>query len=231
MANAVGALVHPDDPPWLKLIAADLGLKEVAGARANPRIVAMFQTVDRPDVTDDETSWCAACVGHYLVEGGVARAALPPKAERLLARSYLKFGHSCDGLRRGAIAVFKSGNASWQGHVAFVLRTVAIDGRLYVECIGGNQSNAITVARYPAETVLGYRWPDDPQLPRDLPPAPPANDPGKVATTAASGTLVALGTGAVAAAGVGVPWWAILAGAALGALGAGLLIFFLHKRG
>lgn len=231
MAKAVGALVHPDDPPWLKLVVADLGLKEVAGAHDNPRIVAMFQTVGRPDVTDDETSWCAACVGHYLVRGGVARAALPPKAERLLARSYLKFGHSCDGLRRGAIVVFRRGSASWQGHVAFALRTVAIDGRLYMECIGGNQSNAITVARYPAETVLGYRWPDHPQLPRALPPGPPAQDPGKGATTAASGTLVALGTGAVAAAGAGVPWWAILAGVAIAALSAGLLIFFLHKRG
>jgi uncharacterized protein (TIGR02594 family) len=233
MANAVGAAARPDDPPWLECILADLGLRELPGAHDNPRIVAMFQTVGRPDVTDDETSWCAACVGHFLVKGGVARAALPPKAERLLARSYLKVGRRLDRLARGCVVILERGGSSWQGHVAFGLRCLVVDGRDHVEVIGGNRSNAITVARYPATKVLGYRWPTDCPLPGEGAPAPKTPVGGRATPTeqAAAGTIAAVGAGAIAAAGMGAPWWAILGGAGLGLSVAALLIFIHHKQG
>lgn len=237
MATAVDAAARPEDPPHLKVAFSKLGLKEVPGTDDNPLIVGMFARIGRADILDDETSWCAGFVGWCLVEAGIPSSALPPKAGRLLARSYLAFGRRLDAPLRGAIVVFARGNSSWQGHVAFFLRFVPIDGRRYAEVIGGNQSDAVTIARYPADRVLGFRWPDGVPLPRSATAAivpsartPPAASRDGVGT-AAGGLVVAVGTGSVAAAGAGVPWWAILAGIALCALGAAALIFFLTKRG
>lgn len=229
MANAAGAAARPDDPPHLKIAFSKLGLKEIPGANDNPVIVGMFAAIGRPDIRDDETSWCACFVGWSLHESGVPLQDLPPKSQRLLARSYLDFGSKVATPERGDIVVFERGNSSWQGHVAFFLRFVTIDGVRYVEVIGGNQSNAVTIARYSASKVLGYRRAQ--RVPQPSAPPQPKTDKASAAGKAAAGVIVATGTGSVAAASAGVPWWAILVGAGLGLLGAVALIIFLNKRG
>lgn len=144
------------EPEWLAIARSYLGTKEIAGAKHNATIVGFFKRVAGRALSD-ETAWCAAFVGSCLVEAGL------PSTHKLNARSYLDYGTKLDAPRLGCIVVFKRGNSSWQGHVAFYVG----DNGSRVKVLGGNQSDAVTVASYPKASVLGYRWPT----------AAPASDP------------------------------------------------------
>src|SRR5690606_14226880 len=50
-----------------------------------------------------------------------------------------------------AIAVMKRGNSTWEGHVGFVQD---FDNK-YVWLLGGNQSNAVNITRYPRSSFSG----------------------------------------------------------------------------
>lgn len=137
-----------------------LGLKEMPGPKAEPTITAMFAKAGSPDVTNDETSWCAAFVGACLVDAG------HNGTNSLAARSYLKWGEPVDlkDAQPGDIVIFWRGKPdSWQGHVGFYA------GQTYkmIRVLGGNQSNAVTYALYPKDRLLGVR----------RAPAPPAPEP------------------------------------------------------
>lgn len=137
------------DPKWLKEAWDHKGLKEIKGSRDNRTIVEFFKEVGHGWVKDDETAWCAAFVGACLA------AADLPHTGSLAARSYLQWGQKTTKPRRGDVVVFKRGNSSWQGHVAFY---VGQDSR-YVYVLGGNQSNAVNVKGYSKSKLLGYRTP------------------------------------------------------------------------
>lgn len=141
--------VRSSDPAWLKEAYKDLGLKEIHGSRDNQRIVDMFAESGHAWVKDDETAWCAAAVGAWLKRAGKVGTG------SLAARSYQKWGKKVKNPKRGDVVVFKRGNSSWQGHVAFYLKEKA--GR--VEHIGGNQRNAVTISSTPKSKLLGYRRP------------------------------------------------------------------------
>lgn len=137
-----------EEPRWLEIARSYLGTKEVPGAKSNSVVVGFFRrAIGQP--MSDETAWCAAFVGSCLKEAGL------PSSGKANARSYLTYGVRLDKPRPGCIAVFKRGNSSWQGHVAFYLG----DAGSSVEVLGGNQSDAVTIARMPKSSLLGYRWP------------------------------------------------------------------------
>ena len=166
MARGAAAAVTDtaDEPAWLTVAREYLGEKEIAGSRHNPVIQDFFKRVTG-QAYSDETAWCAAFVGGVLDEAGL------PHTGELLARSYLKYGDVVAEPRVGDIVVFWRGSPnSWQGHVAFFL---GLDGDR-VRVLGGNQSDAVTVATYPESRVLGYRRPAG-QAPA-VPPQP--DDPG-----------------------------------------------------
>jgi uncharacterized protein (TIGR02594 family) len=140
---------HPDpaDPPWLKNAFGDLGVKEVPGKGTHPRIAEMHRNTSLK-ATGDEVSWCSSAVNTWMVEAG------KKGTDSAAARSWLSWGLPVEAPRRGDVVVFWRGSPdSWQGHVALVL---AHDGRQMVT-IGGNQSNAVTIARPSTDRVLGYR--------------------------------------------------------------------------
>ncbi len=128
-----------------------LGTKEVAGRADNPRIMAMYASVGHDWVEHDEVAWCAAFVGHCLEKAGIR------STRKLNARSYLAFGEqvAITEAREGDIVVFERGSSSWQGHVAFFVKATAHQ----IEALGGNQSNGVTIARYPRTRLLGIRRP------------------------------------------------------------------------
>ena len=138
------------DPAWLREAKRYLGTAEWPGRRHNPAIVAFFARAGFPGVRDDETPWCAAFVNAVL-----ARSKLPTTG-KLLARSFLSWGRPIDRPEPGAVAVFRRGRSTWQGHVGFVVDADAT----HIHVLGGNQSNAVTVARYPRSKLLGLRWPN-----------------------------------------------------------------------
>ena len=134
-----------DEPPWLTLARAELGVREVPGSGNNPRVVDYFADAAHPEIKRDSVYWCAAFVGAML-----KRAGIEPSGS-LMARSYLNWGIELKEPRVGCIVVFKRG-APPSGHVAFYL-----GGSIKV--LGGNQSDAVTIATYRRSSLLGFRWP------------------------------------------------------------------------
>ncbi len=140
-----------DQPAWLAAAWKELGQKEIAGSKDNARIVTYFREAGHPAVQDDETAWCAAFLGAMLTRGGARGTG------SLMARSYLRWGKAEDDLRTGAIAVLSRGSNPALGHVGFIVG--AHDTSLIL--LGGNQTNAVTVAAFDRSRLLGVRWPDD----------------------------------------------------------------------
>jgi uncharacterized protein (TIGR02594 family) len=139
----------------LELARSHLGEKEIEGSKHNEFILQCFKDVDREDVKNDETAWCAAFLGAMLKAAGCAY--MPDVLE---ARKYLNYGHELDEPEVGCIVIFwRVSPTGWQGHVAFVESFTATT----LTIIGGNQGNAvsrITVVRTgKGSQVLGYRRP------------------------------------------------------------------------
>ena len=142
------------DCPWLDDILADVGVREIAGPKANEKILSYFAAIGHPECKSDETAWCAARIGAALVQNGLP---IPPPNVNLMARSYCTYGVQCE-LKRGAIVVFPRGNSAWQGHVGCVVE-VYKDGRF--KYVAGNQSDAVGYGYAFSGDVLSgaIRWP------------------------------------------------------------------------
>lgn len=148
---------------WLEIAWSAQGVHEVAGPGAAPEVLGYFKDVDRSDVTSDEVAWCAAFAGSCLSRGGVLLTI--PRAERLLARSYLNVGTPIDAPRVGCLAVFTRGDpTAATGHVGFVVGITST----HLAILGGNQANAVTVQNFPRACLLGLRWPGATVTPLDL---------------------------------------------------------------
>jgi uncharacterized protein (TIGR02594 family) len=141
-----------DQPAWLAAAWRELGQKEIAGASDNGRIAAYFREAGHPHVYDDETPWCAAFTGAMLERAGHR------STRSLRARSYLNWGVALEVAKTGAVAVLSRGRDPALGHVGFVVG-LTDDA---VVLLGGNQSNAVTVQRFPRSRLLGLRWPGEP---------------------------------------------------------------------
>lgn len=141
------------EPRWLAYAWAEVGQKELSGARHNRRILGFFKQVGHGAIKRDETAWCAAFVGACLERAGLRCT------RSLMARSYLSWGD--DAAERenvlGAVAVFSRGSNPAHGHVGFYLG----GNRDTVWVLGGNQSNSVRVSAYPRARLLALRWPGD----------------------------------------------------------------------
>ncbi len=127
-----------------------LGTKEIKGLADNPKIMEMYRNVGHDWVEHDEVAWCAAFVGCCLEKANV------PSTRKLNARSYLTWGEkvaSVEHAQEGDVVVFTRGARSDLGHVAFFLRAAGTQ----IEVLGGNQSDGVTIARYPRSRLLGIR--------------------------------------------------------------------------
>ena len=144
-----------------ELAKAEVGTVEWTDGN-NPKVVAYFKDSGNPGVKDDETAWCAAFVGAMLRRAGVKSTGA------LNARSYLDWGKPVDrkDAQPGDVVIFKRGNSSWQGHVAFFVK----DRGALIDVLGGNQSNAVNVKGYSAKSLLGIRRPQKATAPGKAPP-------------------------------------------------------------
>jgi uncharacterized protein (TIGR02594 family) len=163
--------MHPKQKQAYVIASEELGTREIRGAQDNPRIVEYAAKVGHSWVEDDETPWCASFVGWALEESGL------PSTRKLNARSYLEWGEAVDlkDAKAGDIVVFWRGSpSSWQGHVGFYVDHSAAD----VTVLGGNQSNAVTMAPYGMDRLLGVRrYPAPMQTPTEPHVEPPAPKP------------------------------------------------------
>jgi uncharacterized protein (TIGR02594 family) len=125
-------------PPWMTHAWSELGLHERAGS-------------------DDEVPWCASFVGAMLERGGHL------STRSLRARSYLDWGDTIDSFQLGAIAIFSRGDDPAAGHVGFIVGETSHDYLI----LGGNQSDAVSVAATPKDRLLGLRLPPSPSNPSE----------------------------------------------------------------
>ena len=180
-----------------QLAQAEVGTAEWREGH-NPVVVQYFADVGHGWVQDDETAWCAAFAGAMLKRAGM------PHTGKLTARSYMEWGEAVqlDLAEEGDIVVFWRGSPDgWQGHVGFFVRR---DGT-HIEVLGGNQSNQVSVQRYPIGQLLGVRRDPATQAPTAVRVAAsaPRTSPTQSRTVQGSaaqvGTAVAGGVTALAA--------------------------------
>jgi len=145
-------------PPWLVHAWAELGQREIAGPRSNPRIVDYIRRSGHPSLADDSTAWCAAFVGACLERAGISGTG------SLMARSYLDWGLATVEPEPGTIAVLSRGPDPRFGHVGFVVGLTEAN----VILLGGNQSDAVTVEAFPLGRLLALRRPSEQSNPRPL---------------------------------------------------------------
>ncbi len=138
-------------PRWLELAWDDLGVAETPGPNHNARVVRYYADVGHPQVTSDETAWCAAFLGSCLERAGIQ------STRSLMARSYLGWGEPIGAFRCGAVAVLSRTADPALGHVGFLVGATAEA----VILLGGNQADRVCVEAFPRSRLLGLRWPPD----------------------------------------------------------------------
>lgn len=142
--------VTSTDLPWMTVARGYLGEREIKGAADNARIVDLFAKAGHAWVQDDETAWCAAFVGGVLAQAGLSGSG------SLAARSYEGWGVALGSPIYGCIGVKKrAGGAAWQGHVGFVVGANESE----IILLGGNQTDAVSIAAFPRRDFTAYRYP------------------------------------------------------------------------
>lgn len=131
-----------------EIALSEFGISEISGKVHNPKVVQYFKEIGHKWVNDDETAWCAAFVNWCLVKAGM------PQTGSLAARSFLTYGVSTKKPVLGDIVVFwRISKSSAYGHVGFVVRMT----ENFVYVLGGNQSDAVNIQRFPKTQVLDFR--------------------------------------------------------------------------
>lgn len=138
--------------PWFEIAIAEYvkHIKEVAGSSANPRIVEYLKSTNLDSVSaeSDETAWCSAFVNWCVEQSGHGGT------DSAWARSWLKWGKELEKPVKGCIAVFKRPPNPSSGHVAFFVA----ETNAHIKVLGGNQSNSVSIAEYPADRLISYRY-------------------------------------------------------------------------
>jgi uncharacterized protein (TIGR02594 family) len=151
------------EPPWLAEARRHLGLRERAGSAHNRTILSWLAKLGA-SWRDDETPWCGTFVAHCIA---LTVPAEPLPANPFGARNWLRFGAPLTRAAPGALLVFHRGTpGGWQGHVGF---HAGEDADAF-HVLGGNQDNAVSIARIGRNRLLGMRWPRTAPLPRVMAP-------------------------------------------------------------
>lgn len=137
-----------------------LGIKEYPGNKHHPFIQWCFLLCEYPESTPDETPWCSAFLQHPCWELRL------PRSKSAAARSWLRVGipqtRETSQPCQNDIVVLKRGKAPQPGpevtsgaagHAGVL---AGWDGE-QVLVLGGNQSDGVSIARFPASDVLGIR--------------------------------------------------------------------------
>ncbi len=127
--------------PWMNTAKREVGVAEVAGKKANPRILEYFKSSKfwGKDDSGASNAWCASFVAWVMRQSGYA-----PVAKAYRAKEWAKFGKKINAPVYGAIGIKRRKGG---GHVAFVVGKSRDEKYLYM--LGGNQEDRVQVKRYP----------------------------------------------------------------------------------
>lgn len=137
-------------PAYMKAAYDYLGTKEAPGSANNPVVVKMFGLAEGPPVTADSVPWCAAFVAACLKLGKAPNEV--QKSLRLWAAAYAGLGTKLKKPVWGCVGV-KTRNGG--GHVGFVV--AANDTHVWL--LGGNQGDAVSVARFARSSFSSFNLP------------------------------------------------------------------------
>lgn len=141
------------EPAWLRTAKAKLGTREAAGKANSPTILAWAKRLGTKVLgaiyNADSVPWCGVFVAFCLQEDGIEPASIAVRAT-----SWSTWGLALrpERLAPGAILVFERPGG---GHVGFY---VGEDAKAY-HVLGGNQGDAVTIARVARERCIARRWP------------------------------------------------------------------------
>lgn len=138
-----------NEPLYLTIARKDIGLKEIPGAKNEPRILEAFAAIGHKWLDNDEHPWCAAMLGFWLKLAG-----LPYPKNAFRALSWITYGAGYMHPMFGAIAVMTRQGG---GHVGIV--TGVTPDKKYVRVLGGNQGNMVCEAFFPITRITSYRAP------------------------------------------------------------------------
>lgn len=143
--NAIDALDYPE---YVKAALKEVGVKEIVGAKHNPRVLE-YQATTAGKYKDDETPWCGAFISWVMKEANIDHNI--KVTER--AKEWKRFGVDSVKPVLGAIAI-KSRIGG--GHVCIVVGKLK-NGNLL--CVGGNQNNEVNITQYSPSVFEDYRLP------------------------------------------------------------------------
>lgn len=145
------------DYPWITEAQKYVGLKEIPGPKHNNTIQKWLVNL-RAWWTDDETPWCGVYVGHCFKAAGMN---IPKYYMRAKAWSE-SWGTSLSQPVDGCVVVF---DRQGGGHVGFVM---GVTNDSFLAVLGGNQGNAVTVAKFDRNRVVGFYWPKEVPTPTEF---------------------------------------------------------------
>ena len=123
----------------LNIALGEYGVREIRGAKHNPRILEYFKEIGHEWVKDDETAWCSAFINWCALKAGVERSG------KLNARSWMDIGKEVSKPKIGDLVIFwRESPASWKGHVAIYINST--EKAVFV--LGGNQNNSVNIQSY-----------------------------------------------------------------------------------
>jgi uncharacterized protein (TIGR02594 family) len=161
-------------PSWLIEAIQEIGQKEVAGAKSNPRIIAYRKLAGTPfEQEDGKVPWCAIFVNAMLAEAGVKGSG------SAMARSFVSSPHfeKLDKPVIGCITVISSSRGPASGHVFFY---TGENGLFYQSC-GGNEDDQVRVSMWQKVRLVGHYWPKG-----QIKPPAPYDKPIKIASRVAT---------------------------------------------
>lgn len=138
-------------PPWYEELLRRKGLHEVKNRSA---LMAWLRSDGKTLGDPAKLPWCGDAIQTCLA------LTLPDELQPTnpyLARNWLKFGIPLATPALGCILVFWRGSKTGtSGHIGLY---AGEDAQGYLHVLGGNQSDAITIARLDKARLLGMRWP------------------------------------------------------------------------
>ena len=141
---------------WIAEGRKHIGLREIKGAKHNPTLLkwlndmGQYSNESKAWWHDDETPWCGLFVGHCL---GVTQRYVVKNWFRASAWADSQLMTKLDKPAYGCIVTFTRQGG---GHVGFI---VGRDTRGNLMVLGGNQSDAVSVAAFLPSRATGFYWP------------------------------------------------------------------------
>lgn len=137
-----------DLPRIVKIGLSFLGTREIKGTKHNDLIMSWAKEVGLENTySSDEIPWCGLFIAMIVQRSGREVVKNP-----LWARNWATWGEKADTAMLGDILVFKRGSG---GHVGVY---VTEDEKCF-HVLGGNQSDAVTIARIEKSRCIGIRRP------------------------------------------------------------------------